>query len=529
MALSQDKRRNTVSSPHQRIKKKGSIYLPMITWGISANSHDAALAVFRDRQKGLTHRREFELLFASHTERFSRIKNDAHLNQEIVDYALQWGKPDEIVWYERPFLKTLRQFWAGQGWRRQENNIPEYLAQWGIAAPVKYVSHHHSHAAAGYYTSGYDDAAILCLDSIGEFETLTMWEGKGNKLHKIFSQSYPHSVGLWYSAMTQRVGLKPNEDEYVLMGMAAYGDFKKLSSHINIDFINKWPTIGDPSVRFKQNLHRGCRNWRPDLTVEQDQFDIAAATQITYERIFEYILQDVSTRIPSKNLVLVGGCALNCAANSIARKYYRNVWIMPNPGDAGSSVGAVLARKRTHIKWPGPYLGYEIKGEYPVEKVARELLANGICGVANGRAEFGPRALGNRSLLADPRGADTRDRVNSIKQRQEFRPFAPAILAEHADRYFSGITGPYMQFTAVCRDPQQFPAIVHADGTSRVQTVAADDSSSPGFRRLLEWWYGVTGCPILLNTSLNIKGQPIVNTAADAREFESKYGVRVFT
>jgi carbamoyltransferase len=329
--------------------------------------------------------------------------------------------------------------------------------------------------------------------------------------------------------MTQRIGLKPNEDEYILMGMAAYGDPQRLENDIARDFVKQWPVIGNPKILFKQNLHRGCTSWRPDLQSEQDNFDIAAATQAVYEKIFEYILQDVSERVPSKNLVLAGGCALNCSANHIARQYFDKVWIMPNPGDAGSSVGAVLAHHQQHIHWPGPYLGYNIKGEYPVEEIVKELLENHICGVANGPSEFGPRALGNRSLLADPRGSDVKDRVNDIKQRQRFRPFAPVILAEYAEQYFEGVTGPYMQYTAVCRNPELYPAICHADGTSRVQTVAKDDPGSLGIRSLLERWFLLTGCPMLLNTSLNIKGEPIVNDRYDAVRFEQRYGVKVFT
>jgi len=501
-----------------------------VIWGISANSHDAALAVFRKKSRGLLPSMKLELKFASHSERFSGIKNDLHLDQQLVDYAKQqYGEPDEIVWYEKPLVKTIRQLWAGQGFTLKENNIRNYLTNYSIHAPVKYVSHHHAHAAGAYYTSGLYSSAVLVIDSIGEFETMSIWHGVGNKLEKKFSQWYPNSVGLWYSAMTQRVGLTPNEDEYILMGMAAYGDFNRLVDNISIDFIKKWPTAGDPRVIFNRNLHRGCLNWREDLQSDQDHFDIAAATQKIYERIFECILQEVSIKIPSNNLVIAGGCALNCSANAIAKKYFDRVWIMPSPGDAGSSVGAVLAQYQKHIDWPGPCLGYNIQGKYPVEKVAQELLTNGICGVANGRAEFGPRALGNRSLLADPRGAHIRDRVNDIKQRQRFRPFAPAILAEHADQYFEGTTGPYMQYTAVCRNPDLYPAVCHADGTSRVQTVAKDDPGMSGFRHLLERWYSLTGCPMLLNTSLNIKGQPMVNNHEDAQAFENKYGVKVFT
>jgi carbamoyltransferase len=189
-------------------------------------------------------------------------------------------------------------------------------------------------------------------------------------------------------------------------------------------------------------------------------------------------------------------------------------------------VGAVLAKYQRPIEWQGPYLGFTIDKPYPVRELIQELKTVGIAGVANGAAEFGPRALGNRSLLADPRGADIKSRVNDIKQRQQFRPFAPAILAEHAEEYFDGPVGPYMQYTAHCRYPEQFPAIVHHDGTSRVQTVGKADN--PGFRRLLEQWYAETGCPMLLNTSLNIKGKPMVNTWREARDFAQHYGVRVF-
>jgi carbamoyltransferase len=485
----------------------------LISWGISANSHDAALAVFIDN----------ELVFASHAERFSGVKNDAHLNAELIEYAKQWGEPDEVVWYERPFRKTLRQLRAGQGWRLRENNIRSYLRHYGISCPIRYSSHHLSHAAAGYYTSPFTDATVVCIDSIGEFETLTAYTGQGSSLNKVYSQGYPHSVGLWYSAMTQRIGLKPNEDEYILMGMAAYGDPNRFYQDIIDDFIYY---VNGGEVLFKHNLHRGCKWWKPELTTEQDMFDIAAATQKIYEMILDETLQYWSKLLPSRNLVLMGGCALNCSANSIAYKYFENVWIMPNPGDAGSAIGCVLAHTKQHIKFNNAYLGYDIKGEYPVEELINELKTTGIAGVANGRAEFGPRALGNRSLLADPRGSDIKDRVNDIKRRQRFRPFAPVILSEHYDEHFDGRANPYMQFTARCKHPDLYPAITHVDGTSRVQVVEADGS---GIRQLLEAWYAETGCPMLLNTSLNIKGKPMVNNLTDAQEFAIMYNIKVFT
>ena len=484
----------------------------MITWGISANSHDAALAVFTDQG----------LEFASHAERFSGVKNDAHLNFKLIDYAKQYGEPDEVVWYEKPFRKTLRQIRAGQGFNFRENNIKRYLKGYGINARIKYTGHHHSHAAAGYFTSPFTDATIVCIDSIGEFETLTVWEGNGTKLKQVYSQGYPNSVGLWYSAMTQRIGLKPNEDEYILMGMAAYGDPNRLWN----DMYEMFQYVDGPDIRYKDNLHRGCKHWKPELTTEQDMFDIAAATQKTYEFTLEQILEWAKKNTKSRNLVLMGGCALNCSANHLAYKYFDDVWIMPNPGDAGSAIGAVLAQKKEHMRMPHAYLGYNIEGDYPVEEALSELKKTGIVGVANGRAEFGPRAFGNRSLLADPRGRDIKSRVNDIKKRQQFRPFAPVVLAEHASKNFKGHYNNYMQFTSKCKHPFLYPAITHVDGTSRVQTVEADGS---GIRRLLERWYEETGCPMLLNTSLNIKGKPMVNDLTDAQEFAIMYTTKVCT
>jgi len=496
----------------------------MITWGISANSHDAALAVFTD--EGLE--------FASHSERFSGVKNDAHLNDKLIEYAKKWGEPDEIIWYERPFVKSLRQLRAGQGFNFGENNIGRYLRQYGVSAPIRYTDHHLAHAAAGFYTSPFREATVVCIDSIGEFDTLSIWNAdQHNGLKKIYKQTYPHSIGLWYSAFTQRLGLKPQEDEYILMGMAAYGDPLRFFNEILHDFFHpldddtfKQIFFNKPTVKLKHNLHRGCMWWRPDLTTEQDYFDIAASVQAVYSYILKYISNWARWKSPSGNLVLMGGCALNCSANGSIKSDWNNMYIMANPGDAGSSIGAVLAHKKQFMEMPHMYTGYEIEGEYPVEEALQELLTTGIVGVANGRAEFGPRAFGNRSLLADPRGADIKDRVNAIKRRQQFRPFAPAVLEEHASTYFDGYVSPFMQYTATCKDPG-LPAIIHGDGTSRVQTVSKNQSM--GFRKLLERWYEETGCPILLNTSLNIKGKPIVNTVEEAQEFEAHYGVKVCT
>jgi carbamoyltransferase len=257
-------------------------------------------------------------------------------------------------------------------------------------------------------------------------------------------------------------------------------------------------------------------------------FDIAAATQKVYEEMLNEILMLASSIVDSQNLVLMGGCALNCSANNILYNYFDKVWIMPAPGDNGSSIGAVLANKKKHVEWNGPYLGHNIQYCNSNEIIVNYLLKEKICGLARGRAEFGPRSLGNRSLLADPRDPKIKDLVNNVKHREQFRPFAPAILEEFADQYFempTKITS-YMQYTAKCLFPDRFPGIVHVDGTSRVQTVSKKDNLQ--FRDLLEKWFLSTGCPMLLNTSLNIKGSTVVNDISDAKNFEILSKIKVF-
>jgi carbamoyltransferase len=208
---------------------------------------------------------------------------------------------------------------------------------------------------------------------------------------------------------------------------------------------------------------------------------------------------------------------------------FDNIWIIPNPGEAGSSLGCIAASQKQYLDWKNPFLGHNIKGEYPVDAIIKELEKSKICGVANGKAEFGPRALGNRSLLADPRGVEIKDMVNRIKRRQKFRPFAPAILEEDVNDYFELPTpvkkAPYMQYTAAYTHGKDCPAIIHYDNSSRVQTVSKSDNE--GFYELLKAWKKKTGCPILLNTSLNIKGMPMVNDTKDGKAFTNKYGVKV--
>jgi carbamoyltransferase len=399
-----------------------------------------------------------------------------------------------------------------------------YLAGHGLGGvPVRHVGHHHAHAAAGYFTSGFRDAAILVVDAIGEWDTISLWEGIGTGLRRVWSQRYPHSLGLFYSAFTQRCGFKPNEEEYIMMGMAALGT-PIYASLIERDFIS---TRHGMSFKLHENLHRGVRGWRPEIT---DVENIAASVQCITEEYLCSLVAQIARMTTSKNLVLMGGVALNCVANArIARTgLFDALWIMPNPGDAGSSLGAVAAHTGMPLDWRHPYLGTDIDRPFDHDGALNALLRGEVIGIANGRAEFGPRALGNRSLICDPRGQHMKDAVNRLKRREEFRPFAPVIMEHLAHTCFDlpVATSPYMQFTAPCRFPDRFPAICHVDNTSRVQTLAAEQN--PRFYRLLEMFFAATGCPMLLNTSLNIKGEPLVDTWEDALRFQRETGFRVF-
>ena len=317
----------------------------MIIWGITANNHDASIAVFEYKVAGLTNNKKLKLLWAGLTRNFSDVPNDPDLNRRIVEFLKnQFGTPTEIVFYEKPILKSLRQLWAGQGFKFGENNIKNYLKKYGLNMPIKYIKHHESHAAYGYYTSGLKNAVIIVLDSIGEFETISIWSGIGNKIQKRYSQSYPHSVGLFYSAMTQRCGFQANAEENKLEQLAKQGDWKVLYNLFNEELIkNRMP------FETHINLHRGCRWWRPELNSENDIANIAATTQKIFE---EVILEHCSWArmfVKSRNLILVGGCALNRTATDKIKNLWNSFWVPKNPGDPGSCVGAVLARYEKHI------------------------------------------------------------------------------------------------------------------------------------------------------------------------------------
>jgi carbamoyltransferase len=494
--------------------------------GISAGFHDAAVSIVDDSGN---------IVYAGHSERYTGVKNDPELCPKILHHTMNYDI-NHIAFYERPWMHNYQQWRSGQKCYGPWTTTGALEKHMGLSyetlknrnkPTISSYPHHLSHAAAGFQTSPFDWACVVVIDAIGEMDTVSIYrawydrQGRA-QYQRLWRQGYPHSIGLFYSAITSKVGLRPMEDEYVTMGMAAYGDLywkPELKRRIIQDQDN---------ITFKHNCHIGL----PDNIFDNaNKESLAASAQSLTEEMVMSIMSQAKVLTKCDNLVYMGGVALNCVANSNLGELFDNIWIMPNPGDAGSSLGAAALDYGKQLNWKTPYLGTEIPGDYPVNKLLDELLSNRIVGVASGRAEFGPRALGNRSLLADPRGDDIKDTVNQIKRRQKFRPFAPAILAEYVHDYFimppNQPTSPYMQVVAQCRQPSEFPAIIHYDGTSRVQTVHKDCGS--GLRELLEKWYFLTGCPMLLNTSLNIRGEPMVNTRLDADRFTHEYGIKVIS
>ena len=483
--------------------------------GISQGFHDAGIAVVDA---------DGSIAFAAHSERYSKKKNDPWLYSSMLD-QLKIAAPGRIAmnYYERAWLTDLRRLIYKQG-MSSKAHMQMLLRDAMLPTKMKSWPHHLSHAAAAFQTSPFQQAAVVIVDAVGEFDTASIWrahydsDGRA-RYTKLWSKRYPHSVGLFYSALTARVGLRPMEDEYVLMGMAAFGRSHQLQQQMRSDFFHDVK-----QMQFKDNLHIGVGDWMQDARDE----DIAAATQyLTEEMLWQ--LHKTARKISGLDVVCYGGgVALNCKFNDMLRRIWRQAWICPNPGDCGSALGAAALSYGKALLWKDAFLGHNIPGELDVDAVVDELLKSSVVGVANGRAEWGPRALGNRSLLADPRQPNIKDRVNEIKHRQKYRPFAPAILSEHASQWFriSRFDHSYMQYAVPARLTSLCQAACHVDGTARVQVVQPDGSN---MRKILEAWYAKTGYPILLNTSLNIRGQPMVNDRSDADRFQDLYGVRVIS
>ena len=459
--------------------------------GFSEGFHDAAIAVVNDGK----------IAYATHSERYSKKKHDRDLDVTAITHARLENRGDTIAFYEKPWLKKTRQLFAGQ----YETVKTERLL---TLEPTEYYDHHKSHAAAAFQTSVFDEAACVVVDSIGEWDCSSIWtakmvDGKA-EYKKVWSRRYPNSIGLWYSALTKWAGLKPLDEEYIFMGMAAFG---------NPVYMNRVERL------LYRNNHKGIRK----EDIPYGVYDVAKSAEVILQQELEIIFDKAKKY--SNNICYGGGVALNCVVNTKLRERC-NLWIMPNPGDAGGALGAALLSYGGKTQFT-PYLGYNISRKIDPKKVVDCLLKNKIAGVANGRAEFGPRALGNRSLLADPREISTKDLVNDIKQRQKFRPFAPAILEEHCHDYFDMPDhSRYMSYTYQCKRQDDIPACLHVDNSARVQTVP--ETSESILRPILEAWYERTGCPVLLNTSLNVRGKPIVNDWSDAELFSKKYSVDVF-
>lgn len=481
---------------------------------ISPFSHDCAIAV--EDARGIR--------FASHSERYSRVKNDPSLNKEMVKEAMSYGDINYVTYCEKPILKRTRQFMARQwGEVFSKDSVLSELKKYGIPTKnIEFIRHHKAHALSARRASPYANCCIVCIDAIGEWDTITIWKAIANSYEIVARAKYPHSLGLLYSAFTQRCGLKPNEDEYIMMGMAAYGK-PRYAMQIYDDFVDQ----EDPLFKLRINCHRGIGSYLPNAR----PVDIAASIQMVTEWCIYKIMQVAKELTGEDSVIYTGGVALNCVANSQIWNIFKNMWIYPNPGDAGVCLAGRVGGLQTSFQ---TFLGHNIDRPFELDNILNELLKGNIVGVANGRAEFGPRAFGNRSLLADPRIMGMKDRVNKIKRRQEFRPFAPAILGDKAKEYFDMpesfhkfySPSPYMQYTFECKQPKLFPAIVHKDETSRIQTVSKHDNEN--FYELLKAFHYKTGCPMLLNTSLNIKGEPLVNTWAHAKDFERKYNVKVY-
>ena len=331
--------------------------------GINALNHDAGICLIEDNK----------ILFAAHAERYSGIKNDPNLNLDMFMDMWDYGVPNKVVYFENPYMKKMRQLYAGQyGEVFSRNNMPlnhlkEVLGVVEGSQPKidQYVDHHLSHASSTYFTSPYDESAVVCIDAIGEFDTITIWYAKGGKLEKRWSTWYPHSLGLWYSAMTQRLGLKPQEDEYILMGMAAWGKKDRiLMNELYQDFFVK-----GLDFKLKNNLHKGCLDWDsdyyPDDGTDEWKFTIAANVQAICEMEIQKIFDKLPTLVPeTTNVCYSGGVALNCVANSQIVQKYPNLWILPNPGDCGSSLGCAAYVNGKHLDFMenGAFLGYNIKG-----------------------------------------------------------------------------------------------------------------------------------------------------------------------
>jgi len=545
----------------------------MYTLGISCYYHDSAAAVLKDGN----------VIAAVEEERFSRIKFDDGFPKHAINWCLREAgisaeNIDSIAFYDKPVLKFERLLdnyiaVAPRGLYSFLDVIPKWIHKrlWvkneinkhlnGFKGEIIFPEHHISHAAHTFFTSPFDEAAILTIDGVGEWSTTTFGIGKNNNIKLINDIRWPHSVGLFYSAFTYFLGFKVNEGEYKLMGLSSYGKPKYYDKILNelidvkddgsIQLNMKYFAFTYDKYMTNQNFSEifGISPRKHDEKAEQVHYDIGASAQLVLEDILLKMVNHVHKKTKIKNLCLGGGVALNGVANYRILKEgpFENLHIPPSPGDAGSAVGAAQYLYYCHTKnkrviqtsteriknniYVGPeYSNNEIKVFLDKNKITYEFLEReqllkntaklisdrNIVGWYQGKMEWGPRALGNRSILADPRDRKMKDVLNEkIKHRESFRPFAPSILEEHISEYFDiDRPSPYMLLVANVKKPDKIPAVTHVDGTGRLQSVSKQVNSL--YYDLINEFYKLTSVPVIINTSMNVMGEPIVNTPEQA-------------
>ncbi|ASZ13292.1 carbamoyltransferase [Chitinophaga pendula] len=527
--------------------------------GISAFYHDSACCILKD---GV-------LMAAVQEERFSRKKNDPDLPKAAFLYCLETagiGIADIncIAYYEDPVKKMARQLWSGKDqWDRSTalnlssgNVTARILEELGYNGPVKYYDHHHSHAASSFFYSGFEDAAVFTIDGVGEWATTTYGIGRGQKLDIFEEVIFPDSLGLLYSTITSYLGFSVNSGEYKVMGLAPYGTPRYVDAvralveqdekgqyRLNMkyfDFLKGEKMFADTlSDLF------GVPPRKKETEILQIHQDIAKSLQVVLEEILIAKACYLHEQTGSDNLCMAGGVALNCVANGKVLKHspFKNLFVQPAANDAGCALGAAALayteltglpmKKRLEHVYLGPSFDdnriarllkstalkhhsfNNDEGEL-LREIARRIGEGKVIGWFHGRMEFGPRSLGARSILADPRGPEMRDRINAmVKKREAFRPFAPAILSSETTKHFDlDHESPFMLETCQVISSLDLPAITHVDGSARVQTVSRD--TNPRFAGLLKAFKDLTGCPILLNTSFNVRDEPIVCTPEEA-------------
>ena len=568
--------------------------------GISAYYHDSAAAIVADGEI-VAAAQEERFSRRKHDPRFPGSAIDYCLKAGGVtmgelDSIVFYDKP--LLKFER-LLETylgyaprgLTSFIAAMPvWLSEKLNLKSLLkrelaALAGLDAralpPIRFTEHHQAHAASAFFPSPFARAGVLCLDGVGEWATTSVWLGEGNRLTSLWEIDFPHSLGMLYSAFTYFTGFKVNSGEYKVMGLAPYGEpryadliFNRLidlkadgTFRLDMEFFNYATGLTMTNDRFDRLFGGPPR--KPESRLTQREMDLAASVQKVTEEVMLRLARTVNRELGVEYLCMAGGVALNCVANGriLSEGPFRDIWIQPAAGDAGGAIGAALAawyqyhdEERTAREGDamhGAYLGpafdadeieaalraagarYErIAEPMMAERVAALLAAENVVGWFQGRMEFGPRALGARSIIGDPRSPRMQSVINlKIKYRESFRPFAPSVLAERVSDWFElDRPSPYMMLVAAVRPqlrlamtPEQerlfgierlnvprstIPAVTHVDYSARIQTVHAE--TNPRFHRLLENFAALTGCPVLVNTSFNVRGEPIVCTPADA-------------